>query len=164
MVLSILILIASRGVMQQVAPPPETKQFDFWVGEWTCTGEMIAPDGKKTKTEGQNTIKRTFDGHVVEESFRMGEFKGTSVSVYNPKSKLWQQTWVDNQGSYIALSGEYKDGKMILTTLPRPKAPKTASRMIFHDIKPNSFTWDWESTADGGKTWKLAWRLNYVRK
>lgn len=29
--------------------------------------------------------------------------------------------------------------------------------MVFKDIKPESFTCDWESSADGGKTWKLSW-------
>ncbi len=36
-------------------------------------------------------------------------------------------------------------------------------RMVFYDIKENSMVWDWESTEDGGKTWKLNWRINYKR-
>lgn len=162
MLLPFVITLAAITQMQTPVPA-ESKQFDFWIGEWTCSGESIGPDGKKSPTEGVNTIKRSFGGHVVEENFRMGQFHGMSMSVYDTKAKLWRQTWVDNQGSYIALTGEYRNGKMILTTIPKPKAPKSANRMVFYNIRPESFDWDWESTADGGKTWKLQWRLNYKR-
>jgi hypothetical protein len=36
-------------------------------------------------------------------------------------------------------------------------------RMVFKEIKNDSFTWDWEKTEDGGKTWKLEWRINYKK-
>jgi hypothetical protein len=35
--------------------------------------------------------------------------------------------------------------------------------MVFKNIKANAFTWDWESSVDGGETWKLNWRINYSR-
>jgi len=37
-------------------------------------------------------------------------------------------------------------------------------RMIFYEIKKDSFTWDWENSTDYGKTWSLQWRINYKRK
>ena len=93
----------------------------------------------------------------------MDGLNGMSVSVYSPAKKKWEQTWVDDQGSYFALSGEFKDGKMVLTTNPNPAAPKQFGRMTFHNITENSFTWDWEGTTDGGKTWSLNWQLLYKR-
>ena len=36
-------------------------------------------------------------------------------------------------------------------------------RMVFHDIQPNQFKWDWERTADGGKTWTVMMKIDYVR-
>src|SRR5688500_6149283 len=118
--------------MQGATPPPqESSQLDFWVGKWKCVGEMHAPDGKKTRTEGKNVIKRSFDGKVIEEQFSMDGFRGMSVSVYDPRAKLWRQTWVDNSGGYIALTGTFENGKMILTTIPRPAAPNNANRMVF---------------------------------
>ena len=35
--------------------------------------------------------------------------------------------------------------------------------MVFYDIGENSLTWDWESSLDGGETWKLQWRIFYIR-
>ena len=148
---------------QQTPVPPETHQFDFWVGKWKASGDSYAPNGTKTHTDAENTITRAFDGHVVQENFTMGSFKGMSVSVYDPRVKAWRQTWVDNQGGYIPLSGNLTDGKMTLQTPTRPTNPKASNRMIFSNIKAESFDWDWEATADGGTTWKLSWHLHYTR-
>ena len=139
------------------------QELDFWVGDWTCSGESYDAAGKTTQTQAKNTIKRSFDGHVIQENFTSPGLVGMSVSVYDPNNKLWRQTWVDNQGSYIALTGKVEDGNMTLTTLSRPKAPNAFSRMVFKNVKPDSFDWNWEGSQDGGKTWKLNWHLHYTR-
>lgn len=152
------------SMVQTPAPPAESRQFDFWIGEWTCTGESYDGNGKAQPTAAENTIRRTHDGHVIQEDFRMPGLQGLSVSVYDAKAGLWKQTWVDNQGGYIDLQGGFKDGRMVLQTLPKPKAPAAFNRMVFRDIAKDSFDWDWEASADGGKTWTLSWHLHYRRK
>ena len=88
---------------------------------------------------------------------------GHSVSIYFAPTKQWRQTWVDNEGGYIDLTGgPDAKGNFILTTLPRPANPK-ASRMIFTDIKPGSFTWRWQKTTDG-RTWADSWVIFYTRR
>ena len=49
----------------------------------------------------------------------------------------------------------------VLKTLPRPSG--RANRMIFTDIKPDSFTWRWQGTTDG-KAWADSWGIRYTRK
>lgn len=138
--------------------PPE-KQLDFWIGNWTV--EDTTPGAKKSL--GTNKIERLYDGKVIHENFKMGTFEGQSWSVYNPQAKLWQQTWVDNGGGYIAMRSTLADGDLAIQTLTRETAPLVASRMVFSNVKPNAFTWRWEATKDGGKTWTLNWRLQYTR-
>jgi hypothetical protein len=89
-----------------------------------------------------------------------------SVSVWNPRSREWQQTWVDSQGSYIPLSGACQDGKMILVTQPHARATgdTVVNRMVFHDITRDSLVWDWESSRDRGRTWELQWSITYRRQ
>ncbi len=42
--------------------------------------------------------------------------------MYFAPTKEWKQTWVDNQGSYIDLTGGLQpNGDFVLTTLPRPQ-------------------------------------------
>jgi hypothetical protein len=111
-------------------------------------------------------------GCTVQENFNdpNGNYIGKSWSVYNKNYKMWQQTWVDNQGGYIALTGGMQGDSMVLIT-PERTVPTNISatgkiimRMVYHNIKPDSFEWDWEGSTDGGKTWKSNWHLNYQRK
>lgn len=160
---SITLLVASL-ISSQVAPAPkEASQFDFWLGNWKCTGEAVAADGTRSKTEAENEIKKILGGKVVEENFTMGSFVGRSHSVYDATAGLWRQTWVDNSGSYIALTGKFEDGTMTLTTIPSVATPKRVQRMVFSKISKESFEWDWETSTDNGETWSLSWHLRYTR-
>ncbi len=159
------LLIAFLTVtVQRAQVPPETRQFDFWIGSWNAVGKMSAGPGKWQDTAGANKISHIMNGFTVQEEFTMGATRGSSWSVFDVPHKLWRQTWVDNSGSYIALSGKFEDGKMVLTTLPDPSRPKSVHRMTYSNITPEAFDWDWEGSRDGGTTWNLMWHLHYTRK
>jgi hypothetical protein len=154
----------------QAAPPapctsPELQQLDFWVGDWELTWPA---HGQAPAGTGTNHVEKILGGCAVQESFAAAGpqgLVGRSVSAYNPRLKIWEQTWVDNQGSYIALTGGIKNGAMTLTQRALgPDGKPHLARMVFLNIKPDSFDWHWESSADEGKTWKLAWAIHYKRK
>ena len=132
-------------------------QFDFWLGDWEATwGE----DGK-----GTNHVERILDAKVVQEDFTAPDMHGISFSVYDPERKLWCQTWVDNNGSYLDFTGEFEDGQMILgREVQKKDGTKIMQRMVFKNITPNSFDWSWEASNDGGKTWQVQWPIHYTRK
>ena len=142
------------------------KLFDFWVGNWNVTwSEANNKTGK-----GINIIEKTLDGKVIQEDFKIFEginkgFKGRSVSVLNSQTGIWQQTWVDNLKTYLIFTHDRDEvGNLIFITSKVKKDTLTlVSRMVFKDVKANSFTWDWEGSVDGGKTWNLNWRINYER-
>ena len=118
---------------------------------------------------GKNHIFRVLDGKVLEENFaitagKQAGFKGKSLSVYNPTTKVWRQAWTDNQGGYFDFYGSIDGEKKMFATQPREKDGKIIQqRMVFYNINLDKFTWDWEGTTDGGKTWNLLWRINYTR-
>lgn len=133
--------------------------FDFWVGEWDLTWQD--PNGDTGK--GKNTVVKILDSKVIQEHFvaTKGAYigmKGTSISVFNPQQKSWHQTWQDNQGGNIVLTGRQKGSTKIFET---EMTKNTQSRMVFYDFTEDGFTWDWEKTIDGGKTWQLNWRITY---
>ena len=141
---------------------PETSQFDFWIGKWKAVWEN--PDG--TKSEGTNEIVSILDGCVIQENFNGNpgiNFLGKSFSVYNKNKKIWQQTWVDNQGTYMDFNGGMNDNKMILSRTITVNGVEVNQRMVYYNITPEKFDWDWETSRDGGKTWELRWRINYSR-
>jgi hypothetical protein len=153
-----------------VPPPPplpctaaEAKQFDFWLGDWKVAWD--ATPGMPAGT-GVNRVSRILDGCVIEENFRTDEAEplvGRSLSVWNPGRRLWQQTWVDNQGSYLDFTGGLGDGRM---TLAREgtgsNGKRRLQRMIFENIRSDALDWRWESSADG-REWQTNWRIRYTR-
>lgn len=142
---------------------PESRQFDFWIGEWKL--EWTTEDNQPGT--GTNVVQKILGSCVIEENFSTSDksFVGKSFSVYNPNKKLWQQTWVDNTGIYLDFTGGLDDGKMILSRLLTTKDGKVFNqRMVFHNIRQNEFWWNWEQSTDDGKTWNLLWMIHYSRK
>lgn len=128
----------------------DSSDFDFWLGSWTCTDPA---DG----AVGSNHVSRILNGQVLQEIFSFTDASGVSLNgrsftVLDP-ARGWCQTWVDDQGTYLDLTGGWTPEGMVLQ--------RARQRMVFRDVTPEGFTWDWEkSTADG---WELAWRLLYAR-
>ncbi len=161
--LSFLFLLFSLIANAQSKILEDSTLFDFWVGEWSL--EWTNADG--SKSYGTNKIEKTLDGKVIQENFRdpKSGAKGTSISVYNSKLKTWHQAWADNGGSYYDFEGAIDGEKRIFRTKEKEvNGEKIIQRMVFYNIKPDSLTWDWELTKDGGKTWTLQWRILYSRK
>jgi hypothetical protein len=152
-----------------MASVPAKRQFDFWLGEWDLTwpGEQSGlPAGQIGR--GTNNIKAILDSAVIEENFvdlAPSSLRGMSVSVHNQRLGKWQQTWVDNQSSYLDFVGEFQDGKMILSRRATTKDGKEIiQRMVWHNIAKDQLDWNWEASQDGGKTWKVNWQIHYKRK
>jgi hypothetical protein len=138
--------------------PPEASQFDFFVGKWDAAW------GKDL--HGTNQITKRWNRVVVEEfNGHPGmPLEGHSVSVYDVNTKLWKQTWVDNEGSYLDFMGGFADGKMALSRSFAKDGKTVQQRMVWFDITPNAFKWNWERSLDGGQTWEVQWAIRYTRR
>jgi len=152
--------LAQNNAVQHPCSFPESSQFDFWIGDWELTWNDTS--------KGINSVKRVLDGCGIQENFSdpVNNFNGMSWSMYNSKTAHWQQTWIDNQGGYIVLTGKFDKGEMILATKPvaNARGKTTLSRMVFYNIKAGSFDWNWENSMDNGSTWKLNWKIHYQRR
>lgn len=150
---------AQETEKKQPCAGPEASQFDFWVGRWDLTwGE----DGK-----GTNTIKKIMDGCVIQENFDGTPsiaLKGMSLSVYDPNSGLWRQTWVDNSGGYLDFTGGMVDDTMVLSRKATGNGVNFLQKMVFYNITENEFDWDWMRSDDDGANWKSLWQIHYKRK
>jgi hypothetical protein len=143
---------------------PEASQFDFWIGDWDLTwNDTLQATNHVEKILGNCTVQENFNSPKT-------NLLGKSWSVYNVNYKVWQQTWVDNYGGYTDVMGGIQGDSMVLST-PEKNVPKTISpsgkiinRMVYFHITPKSFDWNWESSTDGGKTWKSNWLIHYRRK
>ena len=137
----------------------ELRQFDFWLGEWDLTWG----DGGR----GTNVITAVLDQRVIQEQFDgrpATPLQGLSVSTYNMQLGKWQQTWVDNSGSYLDFVGEFAAGKMILSREATLAGEPILQRMVWYNIAEQSLDWNWERSTDGGETWQIMWHIHYQRK
>ena len=154
-----LVSIGAHAQDTKPAPcsAPEHRQFDFWLGEW----EVKGPAGK---VAGRNSISSMHGGCVVHESWKgTGGVTGSSFNVYDPARKKWRQTWVDSTGGVLDLEGGFGDGKMILASNPTPKT-EAINRITWERLPDGRVRQLWETSADSGATWKVAFDGYYTKQ
>ena len=120
------------------------------------------PDGKPA---GNNTIERTLNGCVLHESWRgAGGQRGQSYNIYDASRRQWHQTWVDDQGLLLQLDGGLDGGRMVLSgeTIDSAGRP-IKQRISWERLGRDQVRQRWESSADGGHTWTLAFDGMYSR-
>lgn len=153
---------------EQGCDTPESRQFDFWVGQWNLFWPAEQTGGPVGATaSGSNRVEKLFGHCAVEENFATddGSFVGRSLSVYNHQDGKWQQTWVDNMGSYLLVTGKFDGTRMELRTEKTERDDETVlNRMIFRDIFHDSLLWEWQGSRDGGVTWNNLWTITYQRR
>ena len=164
---------ASAASAPAAGPPPfpATPQpadlLDFWLGDWTVTWT----NANGSTGHARNRVTRVLGGAVIEENFEQDAgdpaplLHGRSLSVRQQATGTWRQAWVDDQGGFFALTASVDGEKRLFTTPMRGVGDQErGQRMVFHDIRPDAFTWDWQGTTDGGRTWTLLWRIEYARR
>ena len=161
-----LLILNTLLFAQQAQKPcsmPEAEQFDFWLGDWSCewtdqAGNVQTGTNKVEKILGSCVIKENFDGTPAINLI------GKSYSVFDARDKMWKQTWVDNSGGYLDFTGGFENGSMILSRTAKVGGKEFMQRMVWYDISADNFMWNWERSADNGKTWQVQWKLHYKRK
>jgi hypothetical protein len=157
--LAALFLAVALSAQTPPAPPPEARQFDFWVGDW----EVFLPDGKKA---GENRIEKAGgDWGLLENWTGSGGYAGKSLNTWFPAKKQWQQFWV-GAGGALELSGGLNDkGEMVLSgRSPAPGGKETIERITWTPNADGTVRQHWQQSTDGGVTWTSAFDGLYRRK
>lgn len=137
---------------------PESRQLDFWAGEWdvTAQGQTIA----------SSRIERAVGDCVILENYSQPDgYNGRSINFYDASLGRWRQTWADSVGGASEFNGVYKDSAMRFegeTHLADGR--RILRRMTVTKLGPDRVRQRSERSADGGKTWALAYDFLYVRK
>jgi hypothetical protein len=136
----------------------EYRQFDFWVGEW----DVADPTGKSV---GHNRITAIHDGCGLQEQWSTPRgYGGTSLNGYDSARKVWHQTWVDSMGNVLLLDGRFAEGRMTLAgTTPRAEGGTDLQRITWTPQADGRVRQLWESSGDGGQSWKVVFDGWYSR-
>lgn len=165
--LALLALIAPVLALAQQPPQygcdsPESRQLDFWVGEW----ELSYRSGDEVASS-RNRITKVLDGCAILEEFNGPPgtpLVGRSYSVFDRATRQWKQTWVDNTASYLDFTGGLlPDGRMHFAREAGPAGKRFRQRMVWDQVKADSLKWLWQRSDDEGATWKTTWEIDYRR-
>jgi hypothetical protein len=139
------------------APPlaGAAAELGFWIGEWA-----LEWDGGT----GRNVIRPIHGGRCLLETFAADppeELRGNSVSAWDSPRGRWAQTWWDNTGTILQLTGGLVDGVMQLVTAPQRDG--ALHRMRFTDVTATSFAWEWARRPAAATAFEPMWRIRYRR-
>jgi hypothetical protein len=136
---------------------PESRQFDFWVGEWL-------PKNAQGLTLGSSSIQLILGSCVIFENWNTPVSSGKSFSNFSANDGKWHQTWVDDKGTLAYYTGGLVDGKMVLDSERVLNGKKTIARMTFSKLENGDVRQHGQNSSDEGKTWTTSFDFTYVRK
>lgn len=156
-----LVAQLANGVPAQDPRPcsaTEHRQFDFWLGDWDVRGQ-------KGQLLGTSRITSILDGCAVQEEWTSasGKTKGVSHNAFNPATRRWHQTWVDNSASRLDLIGEFSGSAMVMEQRTHGEGAKI-DRITWTPLGDGRVRQVWDVSADGGVTWKTSFDGFYSRR
>jgi hypothetical protein len=137
---------------------PAYHQFDFWLGSW-----QVSENGKPA---GTNRIDRLLAGCALLENWVGSDAsRGHSLNFYDPKRRLWQQTWIDNAAGVLNLTGHFAGGRMVLSGDSRAAGSqrKIRDRITWTPNADGTVRQLWDRSTDGGRTWQIIFDGLYRR-
>ena len=134
---------------------PESRQFDFWLGEWD-----VSNTGSDDIT-AESSITLADQGCVIIEEWRPFQGpSGHSINFYDATNQSWHQTWADATPRRTEFRGAFENGVMAFEQLgANPQA-----RMNFQALDANTVR-QWGERFDAAtNAWTITWDLTYRRR
>lgn len=165
---SAALVVAGLGADEPPASPappcssPQAAQFDFWLGDW----EVRNADGS---VAGESRISKVLGGCVVREEWTSagagGGYLGFSLSSFQSERGGWRQTFVDNTGRHVDLTGgSAAVGKMSLNGEVIRGGRRLLTRLSWEAKGTDRVLQVYQTSDDGGASWKTAFELHYARR
>lgn len=138
---------------------PESRQFDFWLGDWTVTYPG-APGGSASK------VYLSLDKCLLVESWDGGKgHKGENMFAYSSDDKSWHGMFADNQGRVHVFEGKVVSGTAEFHGPSRgPNGEAILNRIRVVRVSAQKVEQTWEKSTDNGATWATEFRGEYTRK
>jgi hypothetical protein len=144
----------------------QAQLFDRFVGSWDLDCVFYGADGKVTRFSGQWIFGWALDGYIlqdvlIESRGQERRSMGSTIRFYDARSEQWRVVWIPpSSGNVIALKGGAVGDRIVLEGLDVDGAKL---RWSFNDIQADSFLWRGETSADGGRTWRVEQEMRLKR-
>lgn len=152
------IVAKADAIAHPCAHQPESRQFDFWIGEW----DVVTTEGHDPA--GSSSIQLILDQCVILENWT-GGLNGKSFNHYDVATKKWIQDWVDSASSGIHFEGALENGVMsYYADTVNTDGTHARRHLQFFKLDEDHIRQFSQQSTDGGKTWTVEYDLTYNRK
>jgi len=137
----------------------ESRQLDFWVGDWTVTypGMPGNATSKVSLALDQCLLTETWDGGKGH--------SGKNMFAYSADDNSWHGMFADNQGRVHMFEGRAAQGSAEFTGPSRaPNGQTVLNRIRVMRVTANKVTQSWEKSTDKGATWVQEFSGEYSRR
>ena len=123
--------------------PPETAQFDFMIGEFSCTDKVRNADGEWEEIEAIWTASYFLNGYGVQDRYWSERNATSNIRIFDPVEKQWNITFFDTSGSPGGVWRGGKEGENMVFRQAQtaPSGTEGVSRLTFSNITDNRFEW-----------------------
>ena len=133
---------------------------DFWIGDW----DTYEADAPAAQSEARTHVSPIAQGCAIHELYEQADgLIGDSILSYDPVRKQWQQTWVTNRGSIMAITGTFKDGALIMEGEAHLADGRTVTQRITWQAQGQGVRESAVLSKDSGKTWTSAFDVLFLR-
>lgn len=152
---------------------PESRDFDFLVGDWTATGTRFDARGSvlleyKGRWHAEHLCERRMIlDHFTAEVDGGGPFAFfATLRTWSPLSRRWEMTFLSAMQPHLldSFTGRRVGDEMHLEASGRDgDGTAVLARVRFHSITDSSFSWEQTGSRDGGRSWHLEARIEATR-
>lgn len=151
---------AGTSIASQCAGP-EYRQLDYWIGEWQVR-ESSDPQGPSV---GRARVEAVAQGCALYERYEQTDgLIGESLLSWDPVRKAWQQTWITNRGSFMAIAGTLADGRLVLEGDVHMADGRTVKQRITWQPQGEAVRESALLSKDGGASWEPAFDVLFVKR
>lgn len=141
-------------------PAAEYHLLDFWIGDW----DTFEPDAPGGASVARAHVAPIAQGCAIHELYEQNDgLIGDSILSYDPVRKQWQQTWVTNRGSIMVITGNFKDGVLVLEGDAHLMDGRSVTQRITWKAQDNGVRESAVLSKDGGKTWAPAFDVLFLK-
>jgi hypothetical protein len=135
-------------------------QLDFWIGDW----DTFDTDALAGPVQARAHVDPIAQGCAIHELYEQADgLVGDSILSYDAVRKHWQQTWVTNRGSLMVITGNFKDGALVLEGEAHLNDGRSVMQRITWQAQDAGVRESAVLSRDLGKTWSPAFDVVFLK-
>lgn len=161
----VLALSAAPSAWAQ-APRDGAHDFDFDLGVWkthiTRRLHPLTGSDETIELNGTVTVRSFWGGRgqleEIEADGPKGHWEGMTIFLYDPQARQWSMNFANSSVGKFAtpMIGSFKDGRGELIGQDALDGRAILVRAVWADFTPTSHSYQESYSADGGRTWEVA--------